>query len=190
MTTARTLAVLREWGGRSGGLLEPFLMGWPDARQRAVASFYGASHLVVDGIAYRMQTTKRGIELWVGDGPRGEPDEVVTWRAVTDAVASLDPSTLATYVAAETAVREHQRTWQRFICPPQSIGCGPHPVYGPLTLERHLYDEAHEAWAREVDDPWRAAHRALEETRNAARDALLTVEHEPADLLELLEVTA
>jgi hypothetical protein len=180
----RAQQILRAYGG---WMLTDILCD-PDAGiSSARTSFYGCTHYVVNGEAYFMQTTGKGIQL---GRHLDDPREILPWAQIKRMARAVDPFLRVRIEEQRRLGRLHARGYPRFEATGEAIGCGRHVVEGPATRGQALYGEQYDAWeASGVVSRWVAQREALEDEQERLLDQALPLAAttaEPTDLLELL----
>lgn len=118
------------------------------------------------------------------------PRELIAWPDI-DAIAESVPTEIREQlVVLRDRLREHRKAYPRFTASAAAIGCGPIVEGQPLTPRQEAYvRELQEFEASGALPAWEQKHAALDAERLQLHERALGagLDHEPVDLLELLE---
>lgn len=124
------------------------------------------------------------------DGAWHNPRELIRWVNL-ESIAKGVPSEVRDQLAEHRArMGQHHKAFPRFSASADAVSCGPIVEGQPLTPRQEAYLRELEAFdASGVLPAWERAKGALDAERLELHDRALgaALDHEPADLLELLE---
>jgi hypothetical protein len=118
------------------------------------------------------------------------PRELIAWPDIEAIAESVPTEVREQLVELRDRLREHRKAYPRFAASADAIGCGPIVEGQPLTPRQEAYvRELQEFEASGVLPAWEQKHAALDAERLQLHDQALAagLDHEPVDLLELLE---
>lgn len=168
-----------------------------DGITRVKASIQGGSLHDADGYAREFRghysTSGRGIQsdeitlVDDGAGVRVVSEVVIPWSAITAHRATLTAALLERLATVRAAATQHSRDYPVWHHPETVRRVGPSQDLHPDDRAEHA--RLHEVFRREQVDPWQARSRELDAEMRAAILACLplALDHEPTDLLEMLE---
>ena len=139
----------------------------------------------------RVVATTDGLGLGFGGSDSWHhPREVIAWPDIAAIAREVPDWVRAELVELRQRLLEHQRTYPRFAATAQAVGCGPIVPGRPLSPRQEAYIRELEAFdASGVLPDWEQTYAALDAGRLALHEQALSavLDHEPDDLLELLE---
>lgn len=118
------------------------------------------------------------------------PREFIAWPDIEAIAESVPTNVREQLVGLRDRLREHSKAYPRFAASAAAIGCGPIVEGQPLTPRQEAYVlERQEFEAGGVFPAWGQKHAVLDAERLQLHDKALAtgLDHEPVDLLELLE---
>ena len=139
----------------------------------------------------RIVATTDGLGLGFGGSDSWHhPREVIAWSDIAAIAREVPDRVRAELVELRQRLGDHRRSYPRFAATAQAVGCGPIVAGRPLTPRQEAYIRELEAFvASGLLPDWEQTYTALDVERLALHEQALSavLDHEPDDLLELLE---
>lgn len=163
----------------------------PSNVSRVRDSGWAGTHYQDHETGERIVATTDGLGLGFGGSDSWHyPREVIAWPDIAAIAREVPDRVRAELVELRQRLLEHRRTYPRFAATAQAVGCGPIVAGRPLTPRQEAYIRELEAFdASGVLPDWEQTYAALNAERLALHEQALSavLDHEPDDLLELLE---
>lgn len=152
-------------------------------------SGWSGTHHVDLGTGERIAGTSEGLGFGL-DESWHHPRELIAWPDIEAVATKVPAGVREQLVELREQLREHWKAYPRFAASAAAIGCGPFVEGQPLTPRQEAYvRELQEFEASGVLPAWEQKNAAFSAERLELHERALAVglDHEPVDLLDLLE---